>query len=78
MRTAPSGHLALHLAQHAFQVDNLDSNAYVPPASNNTPLAGVTTALYCRSAKMFFKAPVNVAATRSGATYLQRQESIIG
>lgn len=55
---------------------NLDSSAYVPPDSRSTPLAGVTTALYCLRAKMLFNAPVNVAATKSGITYLQSQKVV--
>ena len=58
-----------------IHADNLDNNAYVPPASSSTPLAGVTTALYCLNARMFFMAPVKVAATRRGATYLHGQHT---
>ena len=43
----------------------------MPPASRKTPEAGVTHPLHWRTAITRFNAPVNVAATNNGATYLR-------
>ena len=44
----------------------------MPPASRKTPEAGVTHPLHWRTAITRFNAPVKVAATSSGATYLRQ------
>jgi len=50
----------------------------VPPARRKTPEAGVTHPLHWRTAMTRFSAPVKVAATSRGATYLLSNREIKG